>query len=174
MKFLKMASLALLIIALFANFTGLASATLISHVDSTVIFDANSGEYTYGYDVHNEVASNENIWAFTVYPGAEVFDILSPTGWDWILTDYLTFVRWPSENPTYDIVPGVSKGGFGFKSYVSEAIVAYDVEGSYNTIYTGETVGPAAVPEPDTFILLSAGLAGLLSYVVMWKRRSQQ
>jgi len=173
MKSPKMPLMALLIIALVANFTGLASATLISNIVATVT--PGPAAYTYGYDVYNDATSDENIWVFTVYPGnVEVFDIAAPTGWTFVFTDFLTFVKWPSGDPTYDIVPGGHQDGFGFKSYAPPGIVAYDVEGSdafgfpTGTTYESTTIGP--IPEPGTFLLLGVGLAGLAGYIRFRKK----
>lgn len=164
-KVLKISLMCMLILAFIAIVSKTASAGPIVEVEATVTYVA--PVYTYSYTVKNLDISTENVWTFSLYFPIPVFDIVAPTGWDFLTnTD---FVTWFSTDPTYDILIGEQLFGFGFKSYGPPGGVTFDVEGSdpitgvpTGNLYVGSTIGPT--PEPSIAILLGAGLLGFLGF----------
>ncbi|MDL1956862.1 MAG: PEP-CTERM sorting domain-containing protein [Candidatus Desulfofervidus auxilii] len=139
----------------------LVLAIPIVHVNTTVTYDPVTAVYTYNYEIANDQNSPDYVGIFDLFPAVSVFDIVSPTGWDYMVAG--NWVEWYSTWPTYDIAPGGSLSGFSFKSYGSPGTITYDA-GAWGAAYPddyafGNTVGP--VPEPATLLLIGSGLASL-------------
>jgi hypothetical protein len=183
MKPVRVPLMALLIVGLVTNFAGLASALVTSSVDATVSGSgAPTDPYVYGYEVFNDISSDEDIWDFWIFldPSGTVgvFEIVAPLGWDWVFTDTgdptvaFEYVEWPSDWGS-EIVPGASQDGFGFKSLGPPGTVDYRVEGTWGGFEESTTTGPvAAVPEPGTMLLLGCGIVGVAGYVARKRKRA--
>lgn len=169
-KVLRIFLVSLLFLIFITNIPKMAYAGPIVEIEATFTYVAPN--YSYSYTVKNLSISDENVWTFSLYFPIPVFDITTPTGWDFLAntTNYPFFVTWWSKAPEYDIVINEQLSGFGFKSYGPPGVVTFDVEGSdpssgnpTGNSYAGTTIGPTS--EPNIVILLSAGLVGFWGFI---------
>ncbi len=153
-------AVAALMVALLAAAPAQADPIITPTVTSS------GGVYTYQYDVLN--VGTDAIYDFMVEFDGWPFDwpsgtpeINSPIGWDWMAGE--GWVEWMSLDAAVDIAPGVSLGGFEFKSLLGPGPADATTIDS-GGVYSGPTTGPdAPIPEPATLLLLGAGVAGVLA-----------
>lgn len=170
MRALKTSLMVFLLVAVIVSLPKLALAGPIVQVDVTVTGVA---PYTYSYTVYNLSDSTENVWTFSVYFTVPIFEIVAPTGWDFLSGP--DFVTWYSMGYTYDIPIGGNLSGFAFKSFGPPGTGTFDVEGSdpftgnpTGNTFCGTTLVPT--PEPIGAMLFSIGLAGFWGFI----RRKRQ
>lgn len=163
---------------------GLALALVVVAAPAEAGFMATVSETTtsfnsltqYTYTVTDLAASTDSIGSFslTVPTDANLSSIAMPTGFLAIYTPGDVTLEFASTDSSYDIAPGQS-GMFQFLSpdkpgsaNANFALTDYN----NSAMFTGSVIGPAAVPEPGSLILLGLGLP--LAAATLARRRSRK
>jgi hypothetical protein len=130
-----------------------------------------AGIYNYSYVVSDLASASDAVFAITLN---DVFGIISasqtaPSDWFATVDPSTNTISWTSLDSTADLKPGATLGGFGFSSTGSPHEVLFIADGSdplagipTGEFDSGQTLGPAAIPEPST---LTLGLIGLVCLV---------
>ena len=174
---------ALLSACVFGMFSASASAIIVSPniwVDSTVN-QTGSNSWSYGYTVYNNLwSSTGSITSFYLpyFSDAGVTALTSPTGWTaTIETSNNVFglagagaIQWSADLPANGIALYSSLSGFGFNASYAPAYGPFMASLSTGGNFLGDPSIPgspntiAAIPEPESYAMLLAGL-GLIGFV---------
>jgi len=155
---------------MYRNVTALVLFSITAASASTIVSATTSTTpplTMYAYTVMS--AGPETVFEFTLFLQGPVMTdtIASPAGWSVSFSPI--FVDWFAIDPSQEIAPGTSLGGFSFSSLQlpndSALFVTIGTDSLGNVVVTSDnTIGPSAsVPEPSTGpLLLCALIIGLM------------
>jgi hypothetical protein len=160
---------------LLSVWVGLMAVVFVPSASASPIVTAEvtlNGNWLYSYQVNND--SVDSLYDFGVDFAGEYFDITGPDGWVIFHGDGsatatgLSFIDWFSPDPSLDLAPGQTLGGFTFQSALGPGSIVYHIA-TGGDAFDGRTTGPNPVPEPGTLVLLGSGI----TLAIARRRRSK-
>src|ERR1035438_3553586 len=136
----------------------------------SVIFQGN-GIYTYAYQISDSNSATDSVFALTLFGVSGILEgsDFAPKGWFASVDNNTQTVSWTSQDPSFDIQPGLILGGFRFQSINAPANAVFIGYGSdpvlgfpTGNFDSGQTQGPSSVPEPSTPSLLTGVLIAII------------
>ena len=157
----------LCLVGLFASLPSAMAIGIAPTIDVSVLVSGGPGAFSYDYAIQNN--SSAGIFLFSLIIPDSAATLQFPTGWTTTQLPAFegTLVDWVSTDPSFDIPPAGTLGGFKIASRLSSGMIAFSAFDENFHEFDGQIAGPTVppespnTPEPRTFFLAGTAILAL-------------